>query len=327
MRPVRLALAALLLTVAWAAPAAATLVYVKDPAGAAKVLAAADDGSDPRELAAGTQPTISPNAATVAFVRQHGSRRELWLVPAAGGDPRRLTASRSVESVAFSPDSSLVAAEIGGNRLVVAEVATMRMATIARGPIKGLSFSPDSKRVAYGLGADGTARGKSDVLVVPAAGGKPEKLTDDGRSLLPVWGPGRIAFVKQKAATRGGMIPAYDIWTMTDTGDRVRRVTKTKVPDGVSGLLPIEFSGDGRRLIAQYVGQEVRVGFTVNPFTGRSRSLRGKVAFALAADGSDVLSQSGGADPAARHNLYSAPYAGGPSKLLVRKAAFPDWSR
>jgi dipeptidyl aminopeptidase/acylaminoacyl peptidase len=327
MRHVRLALVPVLLALAWAAPASAELVYVKDPAGAATVFIAADDASSPRELAKGTQPVIAPDARTVALLRARGSQQELWLVPAGGGEGRRLAISRSVESVTYSPDASLLAAEIGGRRLMVFEVGTGRSATLVRGFVKGLSFSPDGQRIAFGRGSDATARGASDVQTVSVLGGDPVPLTDDGRSLLPVWGPDRIAFVKQKAASRGGAIPAYDIWTMTAEGNRVRRLTTTKVPEGVSGLLPVEYSADGRRLIAQYVGADVRVGFTVNPFTGRTRALRRKVAFDLTGDGSAVLTHSGGPDPAAKHNVYAAPYGGGPSVLLVRNAAFPDWSR
>lgn len=327
MRPFLAALVASAF-LAFAAPASAELVYVKNPAAVdAKVFIAHDDGTGPRELTTGTQPQIAPNGATVAVLRANGSRQELWLVNADGTNERRLTASTAVESVTFSPDSTLLAAEIGGRRLMVFEVATGRMATLVRGFIKGLTFSPDSQTIAYGLGVDSTARGASDVSKVSVLGGEPEQLTDDGRSLLPVWGPQRIALVKQKAASRGGPIPAYDIWSMTAQGRRARRITVTRVPDGVSGLLPIEWSADGRRLTAQYVGEDVRVGFTVNPFTGRTRSLRRKVAFDLSADGSAVLTHSGGADPAARHNVYSAPYEGGPSTLLVRDAAFPDWTR
>ena len=324
-------LAAVVALLAAAAPASAELVFVKDlvasPNRPTTVWIARDDGSAPRRLALGTQPAISPDASTVAFLRQDGGRQELHLISADGKRERRLMRSSSVESVQFSPDGKLLAAEIGGRSLMIFEVATGRMATLARGFIKGVSFSPDGQRIAYGRGQDATARGASDIFVVSVLGGDPERLTDDRRSLLPSWGPSRIAFVKQKSASRGGMIPAYDIWAMTDTGARLRRVTTTKVPEGVSGLLPLEWSADGRRLIAQYVGADVRVGFTVNPFTGRTRALRGKVAFDLAADGSAILIQSGGADAAARHNILSAPYGGGASTLLVRNATFPDWSR
>lgn len=330
MRLLLVALATLAALVLCAAPASAALVYVKTlRGGEPTIFAAEDDGSEPRELVeGGTQPQISPDGASVAFVRPTGGRRlQLAVVPTAGGDARVLTASTQVESVTFSPDSKLLAAEIGGRRLMVFEVETGRMGTLAQGFVKGLSFSPDSTRIVYGLGEDATARGAADVYKVSVRGGTARRLTRDGRSLLPIWGPQRIAFVKQKGVDRTGQIPAYDVWEMTEVGRAVRRMTRTKVPDGVSGLLPIEWSADGSRLIAQYVGADVRVGFTVDPRTGRTRSLRRKVAFDLAGDGSAVLTQSGGIDPDARHNVYSAPYEGGESELLVRNAAFPDWSR
>lgn len=306
-----------------AAPASAALVYVKLDGGAPTIFAADDDGTDPRELVAGTQPQISPDGNFVAFLRTSGSRTRLGLIPTSGGDERLLVSSSSVESVTFSPDGKLLAAEVGGRRLMLFEADTGRMATLATGFVKGLSFSPDSTRMVFGMGVDATARGAADVFKVSVRGGTPRRITRDGRSLLPVWGPRRIAFVKQKALDRTGMIPTYDIWDMDERGRDVQRMTTTKVPDGVNGLLPIEWSGDGSRLIAQYVGADVRVGFTVNPRSGATRALRSKVAFDLAGDGSTVLTQSGGARP----NVYAAPYEQGASELLVRNASLPDWSR
>jgi Tol biopolymer transport system component len=310
----RLLLATLVAFLLAVPTASAALVYVKTPAsGAPTIFAAGNDGSDPRRLVDGTQPQISGDGATVAFLRASGSRTELALIPTAGGPVRALVTSSSIESVTFSPDAKLVAAEVGGRRLMVFETDTGRMGTLATGFIKGLSFAPDSTRMVFGRGVDATARGTADVYKVSVRGGPARRLTRDGRSLLPIWGT--------------SVIPAYDVWGMDVGGRQERRITVTKVPSGVSGLLPIEWSADGRRLIAQYVGANVRVGFTINPNSGGTRSLRRKVAFDLASDGSAVLMQSGGIDPAARHNVYAAPYAGGESELLVRNASFPDWSR
>ncbi len=322
--PLLLAAALLLLG---AAPASAALVYVKAEPEGATIFAAEDDGSGARELTRGRQPQISADGALVAFLRPVGSGTQLRLVPTAGGEERVLISASSIESVAFSPDSKLLAAEVAGRRLMLFETDTSRMATLARGFVKGFSFAPDSTRIVYGLGVDATARGRADVYKVSVRGGDPRRMTRDGRSLLPVWGPQRIAFVKQKGTDRTGAIPAYDIWGMDERGRAERRITRTKVPEGVSGLIPIEWSADGARLIAQYVGADVRVGFAVDPRNGRTRSLRRKVAFDLAADGSAVLTQSGGVDPSRRHNVYSAPFEAGESTLLVRNASFPDWSR
>lgn len=337
-RPAALAFGlALALMLAGACAASANLVYVKDVTGVKRpssVWIARDDGTGALKLGEGSLPRISADGTLVAYVHARaGGRQELMLAPGSGGDPRRLTTSTRIESLRFSPDGLLLAAEIGGRRLIVFETATGRSGTVARGFIKGLSFSPDSTRIVFGRGVDATATGPSDVYSVSTVGADLERLTDDGRSLLPVWGPDRIAMVKQKGRTSGATgVPAYDIWVMTPAGRRVRRVTRTKVPEMVSGLLPVEWSADGRRLLAQYVGQDVQVGFTVNPFTGRTRALsrspvRSKVAFGLSGDGSAILAMTGGPDPAQSHNLVSAPYEGGASTLLVRNAAYPDWSR
>jgi len=301
-----------------ATPAGAALVYVRDADAAkrpATVWIAADDGSGARKLGEGTFPQISADAKTVLHFDADGS--DLFVASAQGGARRALIeGAGDIESPRFSPDGSLVAA-IVDRQLRVYETATGRMGVVARGDIDQLSFSPDGQRIAYSA----ERSGGSDVFTVSVLGGDADRLTDGGRSLLPVWGPSRIAFVRRKSSG------AFDIWTMTAEGRRVRRVTATRVPSGASGLAPVEWSADGRRLAAQYVATEARIGFTVNPFTGKTRALRRKVTFDLSGDGADVLTHSGGAEPEGRHNVYAAPYGGGKSRLLVRGGAFPDWSR
>ena len=100
----------------------------------------------------------------------------------------------------------------------------------------------------------------------------------------------------------------------------------------LSGLVPLEISADGRRLLADFTGQDTSVGFAVNLQNGKTRALSknmetGFVATDLSADGRTVLGQTGGADPGNRHNVVTMPYAGGKPKVLVRRAAYPDWTR
>jgi hypothetical protein len=95
--------------------------------------------------------------------------------------------------------------------------------------------------------------------------------------------------------------------------------------------VPVELSADGSRLLAEFVGQDTSVGFAVNPRTGRTRSLsrdaeNGFVGFDLTADGRTVLGHTGGPDPTGRHNVATMPWGGGEPEVLVRGAAFPDWS-
>jgi hypothetical protein len=66
--------------------------------------------------------------------------------------------------------------------------------------------------------------------------------------------------------------------------------------------------------------------------SGRTRALSknmetGFAAGGLSADGRTVVGMTGGADPANRHDVVSVPYAGGKPTVLVKRAAYPDWSR
>jgi hypothetical protein len=50
------------------------------------------------------------------------------------------------------------------------------------------------------------------------------------------------------------------------------------------------------------------------------------VGFDLTSDGRTVLGHTGGPDPSAAHNVVTIPYTGGEPRVLVRRAAFPDWN-
>ena len=100
----------------------------------------------------------------------------------------------------------------------------------------------------------------------------------------------------------------------------------------MSGLVPLEFSADARRLLAVFTGQNTEVGFTVAARSGKTRALSkdfesGIVGFDLSADGRRILAHTGGGDPGAAHDVISLPYGGGKPTVLVEDAAYPDWTR
>jgi hypothetical protein len=158
------------------------------------------------------------------------------------------------------------------------------------------------------------------------------QITTTKDALNPVWGSTGIVFDRQRR--RRADAPAYNLWAIDAAGaTEMRRITKLSIPPLVSGLVPLELSADGGRLLAVFSGQDTEVGFTVITRTGRTRALSrdfetGIVGFDLSADGRTILGHTGGANPANRHDVITIPFrSGGKPRVVVKNAAYPDWSR
>jgi hypothetical protein len=313
-----------------AAPAAhAALVYVKRPSALhPQVWTARDGGGHARRLGEGTLPVISANGARAAW-RTFGTRDAVFTRALAGGGAVRVVRARDVGELALSPDGTKLA--VGQRRnVVVYDTATARVLAIVRGHAQGLSFSPDSTALAMGLARLDTVSPPTDVSILTLATGARTALTTGGRALNPVWGPSEIAF--DRVTPRRRDAPTYQIRAVRPDGTGRRAITHLRIPSLLSGLVPLDVSADGRRMVAEFVGQDTSVGFTVNPATGRTRSLSrnqetGFVAAAISRDGSTVLGTTGGADPTVPKDVVTKPYKGGRRTVLVRHAAYPDWSR
>jgi dipeptidyl aminopeptidase/acylaminoacyl peptidase len=329
-------LALLLLGALWAAPAQARLVYVKRASsGTPLVYHAEDDGRRARLLGAGTAPTVSPDGRWVAYVTVPESSQdpeELILVPVEGGARRLLSRARSIIDLRFSPTSTHLAAVIGERRVRVYDIANDSTTDTARGFIRGHSFSPDGTALAFGAATGLAVGAPSDIYVVPLDRSvEPRRVTTTGDALNPVWGAQEIVYDRQRRRRR--QPPAYNLWATAPSGIAPpRRLTALTIPPLLSGLVPLELSADGRRLLALFTGQDTGVGFTVNALTGRTRALSrdpegGLVGFDLSADGRTILAQTGGPDPAASHDVVTVRYGGGEPTVLVEDAALPDWSR
>jgi Tol biopolymer transport system component len=332
----RAALAAVLTaaTLAAASPATATIVYEKSPFRPT-IWAAADDGSARVQLASGELPRISPDGTTVAYETPYRgyTRPTLRVIPVTGG-PSRLLLKPVWFRFGFSPDSKTIAAvtgkEVGRKRLVLIDVASGKVRTIAHGQFSGFSFSPDSASLVYARALKDEYPPRSDLNVVSVAGGLSTRLTTDHRSVDPVWGVAGIAFVKLRKPTRKGDAYKQDIYLLDPAGV-VRRITTTKVPFLLSGLDPVSWSADGTRLLAEFGGQDTSYAETVDPATGTVRRVGrvsdGIVGYDLSADGSTILATTGGYDPGDNHDVATIPYTGGRPTILVRNAFSPDWTR
>ena len=327
--------------------AQATLVFSRSPFDPS-VWSAANDGSGARRLAAGSDPRISPNGQIVAFLHQgkgRSSQPELMLVPADGSAPVSSLATgwREISSFAWSPDSVSVAAvlgpELGPKRLVLIDTVTGAQQTIARGFFSGVGFAPEGWQLVYGSAASENFPARSDVYRFEIPIGQsvryapPVRLTQDQRSTSPLWGPnGKIVFVKQLGAKQRRYGPKNELYLMNPAGKQVKRLTHTKVDPLLQGLYPTQWSANGKRLLAQFNGQDTTYAVTVNPRTGAQRPLveateQGFAGVALSADGRLVLGATGGFEPGPGHDVATVPYGGGKPKVLAKNAFDPDWSR
>ncbi|HEX5930091.1 MAG TPA: hypothetical protein VFY48_11950 [Solirubrobacterales bacterium] len=333
------ALVAVIALLALPAVAQATLTYVKNPMRPA-VFVANDNGGGAFKVGPGSNPRVSPDGDAIAYEHEDSSgKRVLKLAAAAGGGSRTvMTGLQDGSHLAFSPDSSLIAAlrgpELGKRKLVLIDVTSGTfLRSLATGYFGGLSFSPDGTEIVYSTTASEDFSSVPNIYRVPVAGGKPVRLTKDGVSTDPLWGPtGQIVFVKLLGAKQRKYGPKNELFLMNPEGGQVKRLTDTKVGPLLQGLTPTAWSDDGSRLLAEFVGQDTSYAVTVNPKSGAQRRIgprgeQGFVGTALSGDGTTVLGFTGGFEPGPDHRVVTVPYGGGNPKTLVKGGYEPDWSR
>jgi Tol biopolymer transport system component len=337
----KLLLPALVLALLLAVPAAAqaTLAYVKNPFHAT-LYVANDDGSGEHKVAAGRAPHVAPNGELVQYVHEGPKfAQELKVAAATGGGGRTLMSNfREPFYVAWSPDSKTIAAlrgpELGKRKLVLIDVATGAQTVIATGFFSGFSFDPNgSGALVYAKSGSEKYPPRSDVYRW-SPGGLTAGITNDHRSIDSLWGPNdQIVFAKLVGAKTRKYGPKNELFLMNPFGGQVKQLTHTKVDPLLQGLFPTDWSADGKRLLAEFEGQDTSYAVVVNPQTGAQRPVAGTgengfVGTALSADGTLVLGFNGGFDPGLRnHKVQTVPYSGGKPKTLVKEALEPSWNR
>jgi Tol biopolymer transport system component len=335
LAPLLTSLAALLVL----APAAGATLTYQTGVVRTTVWVANDDGSGAHKLAAGRNPAISPNGQAVAYGNRFDDRAKpvLRLIPTAGGTPRTILKNWRYGPFAWSPDSRWIATqagpEVGRQRLVLIDVATGAVRTVASGYFSGASFSPDSTQLVYGRARTDRLFTPTNIEVAAVAGGAARRLTTDGHSQFPVWGPRQIAYTRWNRATgkhRKEDGPKYHLWLMNPDGSARRQLTKGRVPFLLSGLTPTAWSADGTRLLAQFGGQDTTYPVAVDPATGRQRHIgptteNGIDATGFSRDGTTIL----GTNPAFDDDpsVATVPWTGGRTTVIVRHASAPTWNR
>lgn len=180
-----------------AAPADASLVYVRGSQGdplEGQVIAARNDGSHLRVIAYGASPVVSPDGRSVAYFRRQGGATSLRLVPIRGGRTRLLLRQSypmpTGPAVAWSPGSRrLVAGDGGSPGAYIVDITTGRRVIVPLDfQLDGASFSPDGRSIVLnnaGLHTD-------SLLLVRTDGSAARTIANSG--LAPLWGRAGIVY-------------------------------------------------------------------------------------------------------------------------------------
>jgi Tol biopolymer transport system component len=321
------------------AAAQATLSFVRGPLSPS-VFVAGDNGKGAKKVDSGRSPRLTPDGLSVVYLHEGpGHAQEMKIAPLAGGPTRTLLAGwQEASELAISPDSTTVAAlrggELGKRKLVLIDVASGAQRVLSSGYFSGFSFSPDGTELVFAKSSGSSEKfpPRSDVFRVASAGGKAVAITTDHNAADPLWGPtGKIVFVKYLDANKRKYGPKTELYLMNPQGKQVKRLTHTNVDPLLVGLFPTEWSADGKRLLAEFEGQDTSYAVTVNPTSGAQKAINktgdgGFVGTALSADGKTVLGFSGGFEPGPNHDVGTVPATGGKLKVLVKNGFEPDWS-
>jgi Tol biopolymer transport system component len=314
-----------------ASPAHATLVYNKAKKnGLPRVFVASDDGKHAHRIGIGFSPTVSADGRWVAWIAGNDSDIVKLRLADASRPARDIKPTGDVVAdLKFSPDSKWLGID-AGTRLWVYNIHDRASVKAASGNLRGFSFSPDSASVAFGTaGRNQSFDSPTDLYRFDIAAKQRTRITRDRKSLNPLWTPRGIIHDRQRLRDNDG--PAYNLFEIQPDGGSLRRITSVRSVQLVSGLVPLELSANGKRLLAELEGQDLSLGFRVNADTGKAHSIakfseQGFVAADLTANGRTVLGSTGGADPSNAHNVVAMPYKGGKAKVLVKRAFAPDWN-
>jgi hypothetical protein len=296
-------------------------------------------------LGPGTQPLIAPSGQQVAASlsgigggSESGPALVIWGI---GGTPSMyfdlatvsatpLVWSRDLRYLAVELQSTAATNTASGSGLAVIDLGSSSVTTIARGQIYGASFAPDgSDRIVYGRAASLSPSARVNLYLSNPDGSGVRALTRDGRSLNPVWGSRGIAYDNERL--RRNDAPVYQIWLRSVSGSSVHRLTNMRVRSLASGLVPLAFSTDGTRLLAEFEGQDTSEAWTVRVPTGGTRMVtargRSVVGAGISGNGRTLLIEQGSFfESASAGRVATVPFGGGRLTVLVSHGAEASWN-
>jgi hypothetical protein len=201
---------------------------------------------------------------------------------------------------------------------------------IASGSLYGFDFSPKGDELVYARAPTATGEGpcgdQFDLYVTKVAGGTPTRVTHDGLSAFPAWGPSGIAFSRFPGGASIEDCSAPGIWTIDTDGSHLRplipRAPTWLASDGLYGLQPLAWLDD-KHILA---GIRTAAGTLGAVLDTRSHRLRRLDEFAdeISSDSRFAVG-SGGNDVEVHLAIVRLD---DDHRMLLRKdACCPDWNR
>jgi Tol biopolymer transport system component len=281
-------------------------------------------------------PILSPDGRWIAYARCVAADYcgDVYLASTDGAERRLL--ARRFEAGAWTPDSKRLIgwrpSHASRRALVRVDVRDGTVTRLVDRAVERFAVSPSGREVCVVI----NRRGHLDLYVVGTDGGRVHRLTSGGVSDFPVWGRYGIAFSRQ---VRRGTLPhnawgADEIWSIDPGGGGSRRIARPPahiLGSGITGLAPIAWSRDGRRIVAALLNEFGGPPYSVNARTGAVRRIGsyGYTAwpFGLSRDGRSVLVEDRKYERLDRsQRVEIVPYAGGPPVVVARFAGSPTWN-
>ena len=296
-------------------------------------------GGPKRRIGLGEQPLISPDGAYyVAASATNFKGGALLLYSTEGGAPRQFfdSGNQTATPLAWSPNGRYLAVGLLGTSvnsargagLAVIDTQTWSVKLVAKGVISGASFDPSgAPELVYGLSASQLLTAPSNLREVSVEGGASTPLTQNGRSIAPIWGAKGIIFTREQM--RGmDKAPEYQLWLMR--GSQLEQLTSLKANALVDGLIPLDVSSDGNRIIAAFVGQDTDEAWTVQISPRKVRQVPfGQTTVqpaGISSDGQQLLLDAGSFEQSPAHGTVETMAFAGGRPSTVTAGAGASWN-